>query len=228
MTKNETVLFEKCPLCGKAKITIETRKHLPFSKPKINPCPTCTAEFAARDADQFQLLFCEPRNVVSRHDCRERVFRGCYLGATLSKTEWQKIAEGGESAAFSKFLEMSTKLRQGFLPTYPSKGLPFTLDKDEVVHYISSPVYLNEKQPTRGISPDKGDLILTNKRMVFVRKKGIFSIPLERVASVEESPPGFLIKERESFEPHVFFPPAYDPVLAALEGAIHNFKRRGN
>jgi hypothetical protein len=226
MTKTQIVLFERCPLCGKAKITMESRKRFLFSKAKINPCPTCSAEFGFRGVDSFQLLFCEPHRLVGRHDCRERVFRGCYLGATFSKREWQEIANGGESVAFSKFLEMSANLRQGLLPTYPSEGLSLSLDKGEVVHYVSSPVYLNEKQSSYGKTSDCGEFILTNKRIVFVRQRGMFSIPLERVELVEDCPPGFLIREKERFEPHFFFPPKYDPLAAAVEGAIHNFKRR--
>jgi len=227
MTKTETLLFEKCPLCGQAKVTMEVRKRFFFTKPKINVCPTCSAEFASRGADRFQLLYCEP-NKVGRYKCRDRVFRGCYLGATLSREEWQRISEGGESNAFSEFLDMSTAFRQGLLPTYPSEGLPFALGRDEVVHYVSSLVYLGEKQPSHGLTSDKGDLILTNKRIAFVRQTGTFHIPFERVELVEEVPPGFLVKEKESFEPHVFFASAYDPVLAAVKGAIHNFKRRNN
>jgi len=226
MTKPETVLFEKCPLCGQAKITIETRSRFPFAKPKINPCPTCSAEFAAKGADNYQLLFCDPPKIVGRHDCGARVFRGCYLNATLSRSEWQRIAEGGESDAFSKFLEISEKLRRGLLPTYPAEGLPFALDEGEMVHYVSSPVYLNEQQPLRGRASDKGDFFLTNRRIVFVRQTLALSVPFENVDRVEESQPGFLVKETESFEPLFFFPPSYDPVFAALLGTIHNFKRR--
>jgi len=228
MTQKENVLFEKCPLCGQAKIIMKACKRFHFSKPEINPCPTCSAEFAPRGLDLFQLLFCDPHKVVGRHDCRERVFRGCYLGATFSRVEWQKIAEGGESAAFSKFLALSSTFRRGLLPVYPSKGLPFVLNKDEVVHFISSPVFLNEKQHSHGRASDKGDFILTNKRIVFVCQTGTFNIPFERVDLVEEYPPGFLIKEKEMLQPRFFFPSTYDPVLAAVEGAIHNFKRSNN
>jgi len=224
MTKPEIVLFEKCPLCGQAKITIETRRRLPFSKPKINSCQTCSAEFAAKGADNYQLLFCDPPKIVGRHDCGVRVFRGCYLNATLSKLEWQRIAEGGESDAFSKFLEMSEKLRRGSLPTYPAEGLPFVLNEGEVVHYVSSPVYLNEQQPLQGSASDKGDFFLTNRRIVFARQTRALSVPFEKIERVEELQPGFLVKEKESFEPLFFFPPTYDPLFAALRGAIHNFK----
>jgi hypothetical protein len=226
MAKPAAVLFEKCPLCGQAKITIETSGRFLFSKPKINSCPTCSAEFAARGENNYQLLFCNPPKIVGKHDCGDRVFRGCYLNATLSKSEWQRIAEGGESEAFSKFLEMSEKLRRGALPTYSSEGLPFALYEGEMVHYVSSPVYLNEQQPLQRRTSDKGDFFLTNKRMVFVMQNRALSVPFESMERVEELQPGFLIKQRESFEPLFFFPPSYDPLFAALLGAIHNFKRR--
>jgi len=221
-----TVLFEKCPLCGEAKIIMEKPKPFSFSKPKISPCPKCSAEFATRDADNYQLVFCEPHKLVGKHDCGNRVFRGCYLDASLSKQEWQKIAQGGESSVFSKFLEMSAKFRHGLLPTYPSEELPFTLERGEIVHYVSSPVYLGEQKPSKGKNSDKGDFFLTIKRIVFVCPLGIFIIPLENVERVEDSPPGFLIKEKDTFEPRYFFPPPYDPVFAAVLGTIHNLKRK--
>jgi len=226
MRANETVLFEKCPLCGQEKITMEKPKRLPFSKSKINPCSICSAQFAARGAGNYQLVFCEPHKLVGRHDCRDRIFRGCYLGATLSKLEWQKIAEGGEFDAFSKFLEMSAKFRRGLLPAYPSERLPFTLERGETVHYISSPVFFDEQKPSKGKASDKGDFFLTNKRIVFAYPLGTFIIPLENVELVEDSPPGFVVKEKDSFEPRYFFPPLYDPVLDAVLGAIHNLKRK--
>jgi len=224
MTKAATVLFEKCPLCSQAKITMEPHRRFSFSVSKIKPCPMCSAEFAAKGVDSYQLVFCDPHKVVGNHQCADRVFRGCYLGATLSKSEWQKIAEGGESDAFSKFLDMSKRFQQGSLPTYPSHGLPFVPEKDEVVHYFSSPVYLNEKQPSYGKSSDKGDFILTSRRIVIVHQTGTLSIPFERMERVEECPLGFSVKDEESFEPFFFFPPPYDPVFAALLGAIYNFK----
>jgi len=226
MTKPATVLFEKCPLCGQSKITIETSRRLPFSKPKINHCPTCSAEFAAKGANHFQLLYCDPNKIVDKHDCGDRVFRGCYLGATLSKSEWQKISEGGESNAFSKFLEMSEEFRRGSLPTYPAEGLPFPLSEGEIVYYVSSPVYLNEQQAYQRRASDKGDFFLTNKRLVFAHQTRLLSVSFEEIEKVEELRPGFLVKEKGAFEPLLFFPPPYDPAFAALQGAIHNFKGR--
>jgi len=226
MRAHETVLFEKCPLCGQAEISIEKPSRLPFSKPKINPCPKCSAEFAARDADNYQLVFCEPHKLVGMHCCRDRVFRGCYLDATFSKLEWQKIALGGESSGLTKFLEMSEKFRRGMLPTYPSEELPFALELGEIVQYVSFPVYLDEQKPSKGKDSDKGNFFLTNRRIVFVYPSGTFIIPLENVERVEDSPPGFLVKEKDVFEPRYFFPPLYDPVFAAVIGAIHNFKRK--
>lgn len=226
MRVHEIVLFEKCPLCGQAKISMGKPRRLPFSKPKINPCPECFAEFVARDADKFKLVFCEPHKLVGRHSCRDRVFRGCYLDATLSKSEWEKVALGGESSEFAKFLETSAKFRRGLLPTYPSEELPFTLGPGEIAHYISFPVYLDEQEPSKGKTSGRGNFFLTNKRIVFVHPSGTFVVPLENVERVEDSPPGFLVKEKDSFEPRYFFPPPYDPVLDAVLGAIHNFKEK--
>lgn len=227
MSSHETVLFEKCPLCGQAKITIEKPRRLLFSKPKINACPRCSAEFAAKGSDNYQLVFCEPRSLVGRHNCRDRIFRGCYLDAVFSKAEWQQISEGGESSAFARFLEMSEKFCLGLLPTYPSEGLPFTLESGEVVHYVSSPVYLDEKKPSQGKASDEGTFFLTNKRIGFVYPSGTLTIRLGNIMQVEDTSPGFLVKAKGSHEPWYFFPPANDPALAAVRGAIRNLKRKG-
>jgi len=226
MSASGTVLFEKCPLCGQAKILMEKPGRLGFSKPRINPCPNCSAEFAARGADSFQLVLCEPHKLAGRHSCRDRVFRGCYLDATFSKLEWEKIALDGESSDFVKFIEMSAKFSRGSLPTYPSDTLPFTLERGEIIHYITFPVYLDEQQTCGKEASDKGNFFLTNRRIVFMYPSGTFTIPLENVERVEDCPPGFLVKEKDSFEPNYFFPPLYDPVFAAVLGAIYNIKRK--
>jgi len=224
---NEAVLFEKCPLCGQAKITVEKPRLFSFSKPKVNPCPKCFAEFVDKGSDKYQLVFCEPHKLVGRHNCGDRVFRGCYLDVTLSRQEWQKIAEGGESEAFSKFLDLTKRYCQGALPTYPSEQLPFTLESGEIVHYVSSPVYLDEQKPSKGKTTDKGVFFLTDRRIIFVHALGMLVLRLDGLERVDDSPPGFLVKEKSSFEPVHFFPPAYDPVFAAVCGAIHNLKRKG-
>jgi len=226
MRTHETVLFEECPLCGQAKITLKKPRILSFSKPKINSCPKCSAEFVARGEDRFKLVFCEPHKLVGKHNCRDRVFRGCYLDAVLSKSEWEKIAQGGESLAFAKFLEIGEKFRRGLLPACPLGRLPFTLEHGEIVHYLSTPVYLGEQKPSKGKTSDKGAFFLTNNRIIFVYAFGKFVIPLEIVERVEDSPPGFLVKEKVSFEPHYFFPPPYDLLFDAVLGAIHNFKEK--
>lgn len=225
MTKLDKILFSRCPLCREGTISIETRRRLLFSRSNISPCPICSAVFVSRGDDNYQLWLCNPHKLIGRHDCREHVFRGCYLGATLAKSEWKKIAAGHESDAFQGFLEMSARFQRGLLPTYPSEGLPLALDEDEVVHYVSYPVHLDEKQPSLGSPVDKGSFVLTNKRIVFVREAGKLSISLDNIRRVEEAPPGFMIQEKDSFEPFYFFPPRYDPIFAAVKGAINNLGR---
>jgi hypothetical protein len=75
MGSSETVLFDKCSLCGLAKIT--TEKHRRFFKRKINPCSKCSAKFVAEGLENYQLVFCEPRKLlVAGHNCSDRIFRG--------------------------------------------------------------------------------------------------------------------------------------------------------
>lgn len=226
MSLKETVMFEKCPLCGKGNVTTGKTRALGFLKPKIGTCTSCSAEFLDKGESGFQLVHCEPHRLIGRHDCADRVFRGCYLDATLPKQEWEKISEGGESTDFCKFSEISKKFSRGTLPTYPSKDLPFTLEQDEVVHYISSPVFMNDQATVRRRASDRGDFYLTNKRVVFVRSTGALNISLGDVERVEDSPPGFLVQEKGSYEPLHFYPCTYDPVSAAMRGAIRNLKKK--
>lgn len=226
MRAHETVLFSKCPVCGQEKITVEKLGRFPLSRARINPCPRCLAQFAARGLNRFQLVFCEPQKLVERHSCKDRIFRGCYLDATLSREDWQKIAEGEELYAFSRFQDMSARFSRGLLPTYPSENPPFDLAKGEIVHYVSCPVYIDDQTGSKRRTSDGGTLFLTNKRIALVHPLGTIHIELEEIGDVEESPPGFFIRKRGSFEPQFFFPPPYDPVLAAVKGAIHNLKRK--
>ena len=219
-------MFEKCPLCGKAKVTAEKTGLFSFFRPKIGTCTSCSAEFLDKGGDNFRLVYCEPHKLVGRHDCGDRVFRGCYLDATFSRQEWEKIAEGGESSDFSRFSDISEKFRRGTLPTYHSGELPFTLGRDEVVHYVSSPVYINEQRASRRKASDKGDFYLTSKRIVFINSSGALNISLGDVERVDDSPPGFLIQEKDSFEPLHFYPCTYDPIFAAVRGAIRNLKKK--
>lgn len=223
-------LFEKCPLCGEGTINVITKRLLILSKLEIQPCPVCSAEFAPKGRDSYQLLYCEPSKVVGRkghgrHGCRERIYRGCYLGVTLHKSEWEKIAQGGEAEFFEKFLKMNQKFLKGMLPTYPRSVVSFPLEEKEVVHYVSSPVYLGEEQPSHGEQADKGNFILTNKRIIFAYEAETIEIPIEKIERVEEAPPGFLIKEKDSFEPLYFFPPPYDPLFAAVRGVIRKSEK---
>jgi hypothetical protein len=225
MSFKETVMFEKCPLCGQANVTTERTSVIGFFKPKVGTCTSCSAEFLNKGENRFQLVHCEPHRLIGRHDCADRIFRGCYLDATLTRKEWKEISEGGELADFSKFLDAAKKFNRGTLPTYHSKDVPFTLERDEVVHYVSSPVYINEQKSARRKTSDKGHFYLTNKRIVFIDPSQTLNIPLEELERVDDSPPGFLIREKGSSEPLHFYPTAYDPISAAVRGAIRNLKK---
>lgn len=225
----KAVLFERCPLCGEGTIDVVTHRVFFISSSKILPCPICSATFIAKTKDRYQLAYCVPSKVVERrrsiHKCRDRVYCGCYLGATLHRSDWKKIAEGGESSAFENFLKASELFQSGSLPTCSSEGFPFSLEKGEVIHYVSSPVHVNDQQPSHGETADKCDLVLTNRRIILMLEIDTFDIPFENIEELKEATPGFFIRERGSFEPQYFFPPPYDPVFAAIKGAIHKFRK---
>lgn len=220
----KTVLFTKCPLCAQAEIRMSKSHRLSSVSFRIDPCPHCSAKFTAAGEDNYTLVSCEPRKLAGNHHCDERIINGCYLDVTLSKGEWQRIAEGGESDAITEFATLSAAYRQGKLPRYPSAHVPFALEPREIVHYISSDVCLGEQQPSRRVTSDQGDLFLTNKRVVFVHRLGKLAIRLGSVERVEERQPGFAVIEKGVFMPHVFFPTRFDPIFAAVCGAIHNLK----
>jgi hypothetical protein len=226
MTARETILFEKCPLCGRAEISMEKRGLFRFYKAEIKPCPSCLAEFAERGGNNFELMFCEPRKLVGHHECRDRVVNGCYLGLTLSRSEWKRIADGVESSDLAKFMEVSARFRRGSLPTCPSENLPFHLEGGEIIHYVSFPVYVHEQRAPRLGEFSKGRLFLTSRRIVYESPSAAFTVRLENVERVDEAAPGFIVKEKDSYEPRHFFPSLYDPVYAAVQGAIRNLRRR--
>jgi len=224
MKAQKEILFEKCPLCCQAEISKGRRPGFFFSKSKSDPCPKCSAEFVEERDDRYKLIFCEPHKILGSHSCSQRIFRGCYLDLILSRSEWQRIAEGKEPNDLDQFLGRGAEYSKGRLPSLPPHQAPFILENDEVIHYISSPVYLCEKKSSKADTSDKGDFFLTNKRIVFVRPSGRLVISLNNIEEVGDHPPGFLVKEKGSFIPHVFFPPKFDPAFAAVCGAIHNFK----
>lgn len=225
MSFKESVIFESCPLCGQAKVTTKKASVISFLKPKVGTCGNCSAEFMDKGENRFQLVHCEPNRLIGKHDCAERIFRGCYMDATLTRQEWKKISEGDELADFSKFSDIAKKFSRGMLPTYGSRDLPFALELDEAVHYVSSPVRINEQTSTKRKTSDGGHFYLTNKRIIFIDSSQTLTIRLEDLERVEDSTPGFLIKERGAFEPIYFYPAAYDPISAAVRGAIRNLKK---
>ncbi len=226
MRTHGTVLFPKCPVCGQANITIQKPGRFSRSRRKINPCPKCAAQFVAEGSNRFQLIFCEPQKLVERHSCKDRIFNGCYLDATLSGEDWRRIAEGEELDTFSKFQDISARFSRGLLPIYSLEDLPFDLVKDETIHHVSCPVYIDDQKPARNKTSDGGTLFLTNRRIALIHPSGTFNIELEEIENVEESPPGFFVKKKASFEPCFFFPPPYDPLLAAVKGAIYNLRKK--
>lgn len=226
MKVRELVLFEKCPLCGRAEISMERRGLLHFYKGEIRPCPRCSAEFVGKGENNFELVFCEPRKLAGHHECRSRVLNGCYLGLTFSRSEWERIANGVESEDLAKFMEVSARFRRGLLPTCPSENLPFHLEGGEVLHHVSFPVYVQEQRASRLGEFCKGRFFLTSRRIVYESQSAAFTVQLENVEQVDEAAPGFVVKEKDSYEPRHFFPSLYDPVYAAVLGAIHNLRRR--
>jgi hypothetical protein len=225
MKVHGTVLFQKCPLCGQAEILVETPTFLRLRGAKIKPCPSCRAEFVAHGSDKFQLVFCEPHKLVVQHNCKDRVFRGCYLGSTLPKSEWERIAKCGESSELTKFSSLSIDLRQGLLPSCLPEELG-CLQPGETLHYISYPVYVDEQRLAQRKNLAMGKFFLTSRRIVYESQSRAHTIQLENIERVEESPPGFLVKEKGFYEPRYFFPPSYDPVYSAVLGAIRNLKRK--
>lgn len=226
MKAHETVLFEKCPLCRRAEISVKKRRLSNLNKTEIRPCPNCSAEFAERGGGNFELVYCEPRKLVAHHKCRDRVFAGCYLGSTLSKSEWERVAVEGESSNLAKFMDVSARFRQGLLPTCPLAKLPFHLEDGEVMHFVSFPVCVDEQRVSERGNSCKGRFFLTSRRIVYESLSAAFTVQLENVERVDEALPGFVVKEKDSYEPRYFFPPPYDPVYAAVLGAIHNRRRK--
>ncbi len=226
MGATSRVLFEKCPLCHAGTVEITSRAAFTSTVPRINPCPICGAIFSPSEGGRFKLGYCDPRKLASARgktypasacaDCLP--FVECWLGKSLSKSDWDRIGSGGTPEAWMAYEEESEALQAGDLPVLPADSESVYLGEGEVVHHISL-IYLSEVT-IPGNPHDEAQLFLTSRRIIIVHESAAFNIRLADVEKVEQSFPGFVIQAKGVGQPLYCFPVSGDPVYHAIVGAL--------
>lgn len=225
MSEPRGLLFNRCPICGQGAVTL--RVGLTMAPPfQTYTCNSCSAAFLARRGNRYELRNCSPNRANSgllACTCYTRSAARCYLGMVLSRSRWEAISQGSDLRRLEEFRRRSESLSAGELPELPRHIVTSGLEDEEVVHYVSTPVYSSEEERTGSANAGRGTLILTNKRLIYRRPGETVNIPLENVVEISESFPGFAIEERGCFEPRYFFAPPLDPIAAAIKGALRRF-----
>lgn len=225
MREHRSLLFNRCPICGQGAVTI--RVGITFSPPfHTYACNSCSATFVAHRGDRYELRNCSPSRAtlgLLACTCYTRAAARCYLGMVLSRSRWEAISQGSDLRHLEEFRRRSESLSSGELPELPRHIVTSGLEDEEIVHYVSTPVYSREEERTGSASADRGTLILTNKRLIYRHPGETLSILLEDIVEINDSFPGFAIEERGCFEPRYFFAPPLDPIAAAIKGALRRF-----
>lgn len=225
MSQRRGILFNRCPICGQGVVRLRTGRS--FAPPlQTYACDSCSATYVAHRGDRYELRNCQPNRAslgLLACSCYTRATARCYLGMVLSRPRWEAISQGSDLRHLEEFRRRSESLSSGELPELPRHIVTSGLEEEEVVHYVSTPVYSREEERTGSASADRGTLILTNKRLIYRRPGETVNIPLEDIVEIRESFPGFTIEERRSYEPLYFFTPPLDPILSAIKGALRRF-----
>lgn len=226
MGARKKVLFEKCPLCRKGIIEMATRSALIGGGVSIDPCPLCGAIFSPRGAGRFRLGYCDPRKIASirgksypRSVCYDCIpFAECWIGRTLSKSEWHMLSEGQVIDAWAGYEDTNREFEESILSASPSEPDVAPLGEDEVVQHAS---VVNLSEVTiPGDERDEAQLLLTSRRLVIVHQSFAFDIRLADIEKVEPSFPGFVITAKGVGFPLYCFPVPGDPVYHAIVGAL--------
>jgi hypothetical protein len=228
MRVGQAVLFQPCPICGQGEVTLRPGRAA-LGQRRTYVCSACSASFVERRGDRYELRHCSPqkaRGGLSACTCYAAGAARCYLGVPLSRTRWEEISRGGDIRSLEEFNRRSEKLSSGDLPELPRHLVTRGLSDGEMVHYVSTPVYAQEQQRTGSAEQDRGTLILTSKRLIYRNHGETVSIALDDIIEVSESFPGFMIADKDCNQPHYFFTPPLDPILAAIKGALRRYSNQ--
>jgi tetratricopeptide (TPR) repeat protein len=186
------IVFKKCPVCKKDKVKrVDPSGFLSFAKSSKIVCDKCNAKFTEQGEYQEEETY--------KLDLSESEQESKYDGETLKKSEWER----GTS-------DLDLCVKSNSLPAADVIGLNIILQKGETAHWYS-PAKLMEERAVRhtyggavrvmkGVyvggrrgeshgemrEIDSGNLLLTNKRLIFKGGMRSFEHKLDKVVSVEE------------------------------------------
>ena len=188
----EEVVFSKCPICKKGKVEkLNPKGFFGFAKSTKIICDKCSAQFSEKGEYQE-----EPTYSL---DLSESEQKSNYDGETLKKSEWER----GIS-------DLDLCVKNNTPPVANVVGLNIILQQGEKAHWYSSTRLMEERAirhtyggavrvmkgvyvgGRRGESHgemrqiDAGNLLLTNKRLIFKGGMRSFEHKLDKVVSVEE------------------------------------------
>lgn len=201
----------KCPICGSETKYVEKKRILGKSKKYV-----CTIEECSTELDV-------EKNGLKLHSTNQKdngVWTK-YKFQILTDREWNNISEGGVSDRERKELDRINtldKIRNGIVDLQTIDNVPIILKKNEIP-YLSIPsvefhedrmvrhstggavrimkgVYLggsrSESHPERR-HIDTGQLVLTNRRLVFVGSRKSIDADLRKIVSLEPYEDGIAV-----------------------------------
>jgi len=188
------VIFDKCPVCKKGKVShISTKKFFGLMDSAQIKCDHCNAIFIEQDGKEDQRVF--------ELDLSESKAESNYNGQALKMSEWKR----GLS-------DLDFCIKNNSLPNLTVMGLKVVLEEGERTHWYSSAVMMEERAVrnyqsyrVKGYSfgnseshgelrrIDKGNLLLTNKRIIFNGDFKHLEYKLDKVMALEEFKDSFEI-----------------------------------
>jgi hypothetical protein len=229
MNRQSDVVFERCPVCETGEVEAKRVRKFLVTESVVGRCSYCGATFIERGDDAFQLRECGPggaRVVVpdGRNICNVCLAKGfCLLGRVWSRQEWERLGRGEPTSFWEEYQEQCRLYRQGNLPSLSPAGLPFDLAEGEVLRHVSWPVYAGDVVVLGGAGPAY-HAYLTNQRLVLMGDGEREDLRLEGLEGVEETNPGFTLREAGSPAPRQFYVGLLDPLAAAIAGALKVFR----
>ncbi len=215
MATERTVLFDRCPMCGRGPVTLAQHGGLLRGASRSAPCPDCGAAFLLKGPERLELVRCEPdrlalaRELSSTTACRH--CRPCLQGAVLPREQWERLVEMEWPISEPSAVGCQPSAVGAQQPAHPLE-----LEPGEELRLEVAPVSMGDEM--LGLRRPTGKVIVTNRRLLYLEGEYVSSIPLDSITGVEFSQPGLTIRQEGSFEPiYLFAPPLSDALLRIRE-----------
>ena len=225
-------MLDVCPVCKQGKIQRIEKKTL-FLKTTKLLCNMCNAEFRDKGRNGFELS-------ISKSDKKSR-----FDGKVLSEEDWKSVLKHDKTIREV----MIEEIRKGKIPTIDAKTthLPIFLKNGEEAYLYEGSNFYETRAVRRyggtsfrvmkgvriytgqGESQqemrliDSGDLLLTNKRLVFSGSKRTINIDLRKIINLTQFSDGLQINRENKQKPEIFSTDKPDIWCASLEAIIQRF-----